>query len=103
MIEVHFHIFTQRNLYIFGVENGSLCIFCQEDESTMYLVEGFEKRINHKNALSFSLTGFSQNCHLRKLPFEANLTTNIHVEYIQTVAIRQRSLTNRHTGSRIVP
>ena len=103
MIEVHFHIFAQRNLYIFGVENGSLCICCLEDESTMYLVEGFEKRFNHKNALSFSPTGFSQNCHLRKLPFERDLTTNIHVLYIQTVAISQRSLTNRHTGSRIVP
>ena len=57
MIEVHFHIFAQRNIYIFGVENGSLCICCLEDESTMYLVEGFEKRFNHKNALSFSPTG----------------------------------------------
>ena len=79
MIEVHFHIFAQRNIYIFGVENGSLCICCLEDESTMYLVEGFEKRFNNKNALSFSPTGFSQNCHLRKLPFETDLTTNIHV------------------------
>ena len=45
MIEVHFHIFAQSNLYIFGVENGSRCIYCQENESTMYLVEGFEKRV----------------------------------------------------------
>ena len=67
MIEVHCHKFAQRNLYIFEVENDSLCICCQEEEFTMYLVEGFEKWSNDKNALSFSPTGFSQNCHLGKL------------------------------------
>ena len=66
MIEVHCHKFAQRNLYIFEVENDSLCICCQEEEFTMYLVERFEKWFNDKNALSFSPTGFSQNCHLGK-------------------------------------
>ena len=60
MTEVHFHFFAQRNLYIFGVENGSLRICCQE-------VEGFEEWFNNKNALSFSPTGFSQNFYLGKL------------------------------------
>ena len=66
--EVYFQLFTLKKLYIFGVEDDSLCIYCQENESTMYLVEWFKKKkwFNNKNAFAFSPTGFSQNFHLRK-------------------------------------
>ena len=67
MTEVHFQPFTLKKLYIFGVEDDSLCIYCQENESTMYLVEWFKKKwFNNKNAFAFSPTGFSQNVHLGK-------------------------------------
>ena len=40
----------------------------------MYLVEGFEKWFNNTNTLYFSPTGFSQNFHSGKPPFETDLT-----------------------------
>ena len=43
MTEVHFQLFTLKKLYIFGVEDDSLCIYCQENESTMYLVDDLKK------------------------------------------------------------